>query len=181
VKQAATGESRTQYGSTLNRSSARVFSRAMLASASLFALCSGAVQAQEAAANPSVASGQTGSGDEEIIVTAQKREQAIDDVAMSIDALTAHQMQNQGVLRVENLDRAVAGFTYAESRVGTPIYTLRGVGFNDIALGGRPTVSVYNDEAPVPFAIETRSGFFDVNRVEVLKGPQGTLFGHNST
>jgi outer membrane receptor protein involved in Fe transport len=77
--------------------------------------------------------------------------------------------------------KVTPSLTYTDSYVGSPIYTLRGVGFNDIALGGRPTVSIYTDEAPVPFAIETRGVDLDLERVEVLKGPQGTLFGQNAT
>ncbi len=118
---------------------------------------------------------------EEIVVTAQKREQAIGDVPMSIAVLSGTAMQDRGIEQVADFARSVPSFTYSESRVGTPIYTLRGVGFNDIALGGRPTVSVYVDEAPIPFAIETRGGFLDLERAEVLKGPQGTLFGQNAT
>lgn len=118
---------------------------------------------------------------EEITVTAQKREQAISDVPMSVSVLTGDAMQDRGIEQVADFARSVPAFTYTESRVGTPIYTLRGVGFNDIALGGRPTVSVYADEVPIPFAIETRGGFLDLERVEILKGPQGTLFGQNAT
>ena len=118
---------------------------------------------------------------EEVVVTAQKREQAITDVPMSVTALTGDSMADAGIEQVEDFAKSVPGFTYTESRVGTPIYTLRGVGFNDIALGGRPTVSVYHDEVPVPFAIETRGGFLDLERAEILMGPQGTLFGQNAT
>ncbi len=118
---------------------------------------------------------------EEVVVTAQKREQAINDVPMSISVLSGDALEDRGIEQVADFARTVPAFTYSESRVGTPIYTLRGVGFNDIALGGRPTVSVYVDEIPIPFAIETRGGFLDLERVEVLKGPQGTLFGQNAT
>ena len=118
---------------------------------------------------------------EEIVVTAQKREESINDVPMSIAALSAEQLAAAGIDQIDELSRVVPGFDYTESRVGTPIYTVRGIGFNDIAMGGRPTVSVYQDEALIPFAIQTRGGQFDIERIEVLKGPQGTLFGQNST
>lgn len=118
---------------------------------------------------------------EEVIVTAQKRSQSINEVPMSITALSGEDMANRGIELAQDLNKTVPGFNYSESRVGTPIYTLRGVGFNDIALGGRPTVSVYQDEVPIPFAIETRGSFLDLERTEILVGPQGTLFGQNST
>ena len=121
------------------------------------------------------------SGPDEIIVTAQKRNESINSVPASITAATGDQLLSRGITEVRDLDKLVAGFTYTESQNGTPIYTLRGVGFSDTSIGGRPTVSIYNDEAPVPFSIETRGAQLDLERVEVLKGPQGTLFGQNAT
>ena len=117
----------------------------------------------------------------DIIVTAQKRDESINSVPASIVAATGTQLAARGITEVRDLDKLVAGFTYTESQNGTPIYTLRGVGFSDTSIGGRPTVSIYNDEAPVPFSIETRGAQLDLERVEVLKGPQGTLFGQNAT
>ena len=117
----------------------------------------------------------------EIVVTAQKREQSINSVPESITAATGDQLRLAGVTQVRDLTKLVPGFTYADSAAGTPIYTLRGIGFVDVSLAGRPTVSVYEDQAPIPFAIETRGANLDVDRVEVLKGPQGTLFGSNAT
>lgn len=146
----------------------------LLSGVALAALGCGAAMARQAP--PSAAATV-----DEIIVTAQKREQAVNDVPMSITALSGDTLKARGVVDTAGLANTVPAFTYTESRVGTPIYTLRGVGFNDIALGGRPTVSVYRDQAPVPFTIETRGGFMDLERVEVLVGPQGTLFGQNST
>ena len=117
----------------------------------------------------------------EIIVTAEKRHEAINSVPMSITAATGDQLRVQGINQTRDLVRITPGFNYADSYVGSPIYTLRGVGFSDISLGGRPTVSIYVDEAPIPFAIETRGANLDLERVEILKGPQGTLFGQNAT
>lgn len=117
----------------------------------------------------------------EIIVTAQKRQEAVNTVPMSITAATGGQLRDAGVGQPRDLVKITPGFSYADSYVGSPIYTLRGVGFSDISLGGRPTVSIYSDEAPIPFAIETRGASLDLERVEVLKGPQGTLFGQNAT
>jgi len=117
----------------------------------------------------------------EIIVTAQKREESAFTVPMSITAVTGDQLLRTGVLEVRDLTKIAPGFSYADSYVGSPIYTLRGIGFSDISLGGRSTVSLYLDQAPIPFAIEGRGTMLDLERVEVLKGPQGTLFGQNAT
>ncbi len=117
----------------------------------------------------------------EIVVTAQKRQESANKVPMSITAATGEALRVQGITETRDLVKITPGFSYADSYVGSPIYTLRGVGFSDISLGGRPTVSVYTDEAPIPFAIETRGANLDLERVEILKGPQGTLFGQNAT
>ncbi|PQM26301.1 TonB-dependent receptor [Sphingopyxis lindanitolerans] len=118
---------------------------------------------------------------DEIIVTAQKREESANSVPMSISVATASDLEAAGVIEPRDLGKIATSFNYTDSYVGSPIYTLRGVGFSDISLGGRPTVSIYVDEAPIPFAIETRGANLDLERVEILKGPQGTLFGQNAT
>ena len=149
---------------------------AALAGASLLVL---AAPAARAADQPEPAAAAPTAGD--IVVTARKRDESISRVPMSIAAVTGRQLAVQGITRVTDLGRAVPGFTYTTSQVGSPIYTLRGVGFADISLGGRPTVSVYDDQFPIPFTIETLGSTIDLDHIEVLKGPQGTLFGQNST
>ncbi|MEQ1781959.1 MAG: TonB-dependent receptor [Hyphomonadaceae bacterium] len=116
-----------------------------------------------------------------IVVTAQKYEEAVNTVPMSITAATGEELNNLGIDEPRDLGKITPSFHYADSYVGSPIFTLRGVGFSDISLGGRSTVAVYQDQAPIPFAIETRGASLDLSRVEVLKGPQGTLFGQNAT
>lgn len=132
-------------------------------------------------AAPVQAAGPADNEPAEIIVTAQKTEQNINKVPMSITAATADQLRSAGVTEIRDLVKITPGLTYADSQTGSPVYTIRGVGFSDFALAGRPTVTVYNDQAPLPFSIETRGVNLDLERVEVLKGPQGTLFGTNST
>jgi len=117
----------------------------------------------------------------EIVVTAQKRAQSINRVPMSITAASGDQLKTQGIKDVSDLVKITPGFSAGLSNTGTPVYTLRGVGYNDVALAARPAVTVYLDEAALPFAMEAQGAGFDVERVEVLKGPQGTLFGNNST
>jgi iron complex outermembrane recepter protein len=118
---------------------------------------------------------------EEVVVTAQKREQSANDIGMAISALTGDAMKELGVLDTSDLATAIPGLTFADSGISTPVYTLRGVGFNEDAVQATATVGVYNDQIAVPFPIMTRGLLMDLERVEVLKGPQGTLFGRNST
>jgi len=117
----------------------------------------------------------------EIIVTAQKRSENIQDVPISITAVTRDQLINAGVTDTSQLSKLVPGFTYQQSSYGTPVYTIRGIGFYDTSVGISPAVSVYLDQAPLPYSVMARGAILDVNQVEVLKGPQGTLFGENST
>ena len=118
---------------------------------------------------------------EEIVVTAQKRVQSISDVGLTISAMGSETLERQGVKSLSDLAGQVPGLTYAPSDFGTPVFTLRGVGFYDNSIGGYPTTSVYVDEIPLTFPVYTTHANLDVERVEVLKGPQGTLFGQNST
>lgn len=118
---------------------------------------------------------------QELVVTAQKRQENINNVGMSIQAATGDNLVKLGVTDTSQLVKIVPGFNYTPTYYGTPVYTIRGVGFQDTSLAGSPTVSVYLDEAPLPFSSLTLGASLDVQRVEVLKGPQGTLFGENAT
>mgnify|MGYP001180874569 FL=1 len=117
----------------------------------------------------------------DIIVTAQKYSQNVNSVPMSITAVSGEQLQTAGIKAVEDLPKVTPGFNVTQTPTGAAVYTLRGVGFNDSSLSTRPAVTVYVDEAPIPFGAMTRGAGLDVDHVEVLKGPQGTLFGANST
>ncbi len=138
-------------------------------------------QEQGNAGNTSSPSVSTISGFDEIIVTAQKRSERLSDVPMSITAVGGDQLLQRGITSTEALTKLVPGFTFQVSDYGTPIYSIRGIGFLDLALGAVPAVTAYVDEVPLPFSIMTRGVTMDLERVEILKGPQGTLFGQNST
>lgn len=120
-------------------------------------------------------------GPVEIIVTAQKRAQSINDVPVSLTVASGEQLIAAGVSSTSDLAKVVPGLTAQPSPLNTPIYTLRGVGFFEFSLAATPTVAIYNDEVPLPFGAMTKAAGLDLERVEVLKGPQGTLFGQNTT
>ena len=117
----------------------------------------------------------------EIIVTANKRQESLLSVPASVTAMTGEQLVSKGINSVQDLVKVTPGLSYVESGRSVPVFSLRGVGYFDQSIGARPTVSVYVDEAPIPFSIEAKGAAFDLQRVEVLKGPQGTLFGQNAT
>lgn len=117
----------------------------------------------------------------EIVVTAQKREQNLMDVGQTLSVLGADQLEKQRISGAEDLAIAVPSLTFARTDYNVPVFSLRGIGFNSSALGAYPAVSFYLDEAPLPFPVMAANEAFDLQRIEVLKGPQGTLFGQNST
>ncbi|MGO9932815.1 MAG: TonB-dependent receptor [Steroidobacteraceae bacterium] len=149
--------------------------RTVVAATALLSLAlTTAALAQESAA-PSV--GQI----DEIIVTAEKWEQSANTVGMSITTATGEMLQERGITSVMDLTRLVPGFTIQQSSFNSTSFTLRGVGFFNSDLDTPPAVTVYVDEAPLPYPAMTKLASFDLERVEVLKGPQGTLFGENAT
>lgn len=117
----------------------------------------------------------------DIVVTANKREQNLNDVGLTIAAISGDAIEDRRIVSVQDIAAAVPGLKFAESGAGTPIYTLRGIGFNEESLGVYPSVSVYTDEVPLPFPVLALRAALDLERVEALKGPQGTLFGQNAT
>jgi iron complex outermembrane receptor protein len=119
---------------------------------------------------------------EEIVVTAQKRSQSINDVGMTINAFTSNQLNNYGVQSMDDMAVMTPGLTISDTAAtGVPIYTIRGVGFTDYSTAASSTVGIYFDEVAIPYAVMSRGTFFDVERIEVLKGPQGDLYGRNTT
>tara|TARA_B110001454_G_scaffold162436_1_gene151972 strand:- start:1068 stop:3356 length:2289 start_codon:yes stop_codon:yes gene_type:complete len=117
----------------------------------------------------------------EIIVTASKREQSINKVGAPITALSGDALQERTVVSAADLAATIPGLNYSPTDTGSTVFTLRGVGYTDSTLSAYPDVTVYLDQVPLPFPIIAGLANFDISRVEVLKGPQGTLFGSNAT
>lgn len=119
--------------------------------------------------------------DTDIVVTAQRREESANSVGMGIQAFTGEQLDQLHVTDVRDLSSVAPSFSVQQSYQGVPIYTLRGIGFNTINLSATSTVGSYVDEVAYPFPFMMTGPIFDIQRVEVLKGPQGTLYGRNTT
>jgi outer membrane receptor protein involved in Fe transport len=117
----------------------------------------------------------------DIIVTANKRAQSINDVGVTIQAADASVLSDRGIGSPADLGKLVPGFTYTESLYSTPVFTLRGIGLYDATFGAAPAVSVYTDQIPRNVPVMSDALDLDLERIEVLKGPQGTLFGQSST
>lgn len=118
---------------------------------------------------------------EEIVVTAQKRNQRLSDVPLSVTAASGEQLARRGIASAADLEKIAPGFTFSQSQTGTPVYAVRGIGFYSESVSAASTVTVYTDQIPLPYPRMTEGASLDLERVEILKGPQGTLFGQNST
>ena len=118
---------------------------------------------------------------EEVIVTATKREENIQDVPIAITAITARQIEAAGIRMVEDMTTLVPNFTYAQttSKKFTAL-VIRGLSSSG-GIGNDPNIGVYIDGVYIGRDSGFNSGLTDIAIVEVLKGPQGTLFGRNST
>lgn len=130
---------------------------------------------------PGTALAQSEAPIDEIIVTANKRDENLSRVGASIAAFDNTMLENRNIGSAEELAQTVPSMTLVASTHGTPVFTLRGIGFNADSLGVYPAVSVSIDQAPMAFPVLAARSMYDLERVEVLKGPQGTLFGQNST
>ena len=116
-----------------------------------------------------------------IIVTANKREQSLNDVGLAITAFSGDDLARKGLASQEDLAAAVPGMSFTPTQLKAPVITLRGVGFYETSLASYPAVTSYVDQVPLTFPVTAAHNSYDLERVEVLKGPQGTLFGQNST
>lgn len=118
---------------------------------------------------------------DDIIVTGSKLGAHPEASTGSLQELDSSAIAEAGLTRPADLSKRVPGFTYTRSSYGNPVLTLRGVGFYDTSLTAPPAVSLYVDEAPLSYPALASGAMLDVDRVEVAKGPQGTLFGQNAT
>ena len=118
---------------------------------------------------------------EEVMVTAQKREQSANDIGLSVTAFSNQQMEALGIEEATDVMAFTPGATLTSSGQGIPIYTIRGIGFDDYNSNSSSTVGINVDEVALPYPIMTRLPQYDIERLEVLKGPQGTLYGQNTT
>ncbi|MCX8499864.1 MAG: TonB-dependent receptor plug domain-containing protein, partial [Caulobacteraceae bacterium] len=148
----------------------------LLAGFSTLALAHPAL-AQEAAAGTTATGGL-----EEIVITAQKREENLQTVPVSVTALSSEAIANQRIADFSDLTRAAPSLTITQqSSSPNNSIILRGIGTFAFSIGVEPSVAVIIDDMPVVQQAQAFDNLADVQRIEVLKGPQGTLFGKNSS
>jgi len=118
---------------------------------------------------------------EEVVVTAQKRAESLQDVPIAVTAITGDTMKTLGVTNASDLVDLTPGFSSAAQTGSNRNYFLRGVGTSDVHLTAASAVGQYFDGVTLTSGFHAKAALFDMERVEILKGPQNTLFGLNTT
>src|SRR5882724_5933109 len=117
----------------------------------------------------------------EIIVTATRRETKLSDTPISMSVVTADQIENQRVVNLADIELAVPNFVFTQVTRQETYFSIRGTGVDNDTPGADAGVSVFIDGVPRTGVHDTTPDLFDLQSVEVLRGPQGTLFGRNTT
>lgn len=119
---------------------------------------------------------------EEVVVTARRSTERLQDVPVAVTVMTGQELNARGVAKIEDLNHAVPGLAVIGINVPTTLdLSIRGLGNTNPNTGSDAAVGFYIDEVPINLQNGTNLGFFDIEGVQVLKGPQGTLFGRNTT
>ena len=117
---------------------------------------------------------------EEIMVTAQKRSENVQDVPIAITVFSDTELDKLGIVDLNGISQRTPGFSMGSKDAASSQMSIRGIGSTDDGAGADNSVIVYVDEVPIGRAAGMEIDLFDLERVEVLRGPQGTLFGRNA-
>jgi outer membrane receptor protein involved in Fe transport len=117
---------------------------------------------------------------EPVTVSAQKREQQILDVPVAISSVSGNKMEQLNITGLSPLSELVPGLYIREQGANRPSFVIRGLSSEEVSASAQPRVSVFNNNVPVNRASGASVELFDMDRVEVLKGPQNTLFGRGA-
>lgn len=159
----------------------RLIGKLAFASASLLALTT-PVFAQDTVAGDSAAQGvdEGAAGGEDIVVTARRRDENVQDVPLVVNAVTSESLAKLNIREFQDVASLVPGLSLGSSAIGIGTQaSLRGVSYDVTASGNNGTIEFYVNDAPTSSAIVFQS-LFDVTQIEVLRGPQGTLRGRAS-
>jgi len=117
----------------------------------------------------------------ELVVTAERREENLQDTPIAVSAFSAQTLAAKGMKGGQDLLLNVPNANYSRSNFGGFNFKIRGIGVDVVAFSGTTGVSINENELPLAGNNFANTDFYDVQRVEVLRGPQGTLYGRNAT
>ncbi|WP_226017371.1 TonB-dependent receptor [Novosphingobium sp. FKTRR1] len=117
----------------------------------------------------------------EIVVTAQRREQKVNDVGIAVSVLSSKDIKSLNITNATDVVRAVPNLKFNAYGSSQVVYNIRGVSQNDYGDQQEPPVAVYQDDSYTSSITAASFPVFDLARIEALRGPQGTLFGRNAT
>lgn len=148
--------------------------------------------AQQQSSAPAVASGGSSAATEErstaeksslelVIVTAQRRAQKVSDVPISMTSVSGSALEERGVTSLHEVAEQVSSAQVYRTAAGQPTWIIRGVGLIDFSPNNTPTAAIYQDDVYLVSNALSQLSLFDVARVEVLKGPQGGIYGRNTS
>src|SRR5579859_3662180 len=151
-------------------------------SAGVLLLSAAKAEAAGGAETSGAAGASEGSGLEEIVVTAERREESAQNVGIAMSVLSGESLADKSITYVNDLQNAVPSLQ-VEPAFGSsqPQFRLRSIGFIDYTSNNTSPVGVSLDGVAFALPIQTQGQLFDIDRVEVLRGPQGTLYGRNTT
>ncbi|MDB5448843.1 MAG: TonB-dependent receptor [Phenylobacterium sp.] len=152
----------------------RALRAGLMMTAATFAASQAHAQSQPSAAAPA------SSVVEEVVVTAQRREERLQDVPVAISAFSGEHLARTGIQSTQDLTQITPGLNFTQSSF-SPQATIRGVGTRGAAIGDESVVPIFIDGVYQPFMFGSIFDLNDVERIEVLRGPQSTLYGRNAT
>ncbi|WP_372781007.1 TonB-dependent receptor [Litorivivens sp.] len=115
---------------------------------------------------------------EEVIVTARRKDETLQEVPLSVNAVSSEKIADLNIRKLEDISSVVAGLSMQEDTIA-PNASVRGVRFDTFASGNNPTVEFYMNDSPI-VSLSAMQAMFDIGQIEVLRGPQGTLRGRAS-
>ncbi len=148
----------------------------------LAGVCAAAVATPSFAQNAQgAAAGDAGNGVQEIIVTAQRQSQRLQSVPIAISAFTKENLDKQQIRNPLDLQLSLPNITFTKTNFTTSSFTIRGIGDLCTGVTCDSATAIHVNDAPLFFSRLFEGEFYDLQQVEVLRGPQGTLFGRNAT